>query len=125
LLIHVLHRARFLELMSPFTGEDPAEQYLFGLLSLMDVMLDLPIADVISVLPLREELKLALSGEDNTVSVSLRLLTSYEDGSWTQCVEQAFQLRISEGDLAHLYQESLRWAENATSGSQMKPPAVV
>ena len=52
LLVHVLHRARFLELMAPFTGESETEQYFFGLLSLMDVMLDVPTADLIEALPL-------------------------------------------------------------------------
>lgn len=120
LLIHVLHRARFFELMAPYTAEDPAEQYLFGLLSLMNVMLDMPVSDVISVLPLRQELKIALAGEHNMVSASLNLLESYEDGDWNRCIEQSFHLGISENELTHLYQESLRWAEKATDCAQLK-----
>jgi c-di-GMP-related signal transduction protein len=123
LLIHVLHRARFLELLAPFTDENPAEQYLFGLLSLMDVMLDLPVEDMISALPLREELKLALCGANNRIAMALRLLQSYEDGDWILCEERSRHLHISEGEVSHLYQESLRWAERATNASQQKPMA--
>jgi EAL and modified HD-GYP domain-containing signal transduction protein len=115
LLLHVLHRARFLELVATFTGENPAEQYLFGLLSLMDVMLDLPAAELIEGLPLRQEMKDALAGHPNQVNAALRLLESYEYAEWTQCARQSVGLHISEGELTRIYRESLQWAEKATS----------
>ena len=82
LLVHVLHRARFMELMAPHIGEDPSEQYLLGLLSLMDVMLDMPVLDLIEALPLRIEIKEALAGEPNQVSAGLRLFERYKDADW-------------------------------------------
>jgi EAL and modified HD-GYP domain-containing signal transduction protein len=113
LLVHVLHRARFLELMAPFTGENPAEQYLFGLLSLMDVMLDMPMADLAEALPLRKEIKAALGGEINQVSAALKLFERYREADWAFCMEQSVVLKRSEGQLSDLYRESLVWAERA------------
>ena len=120
LLVHVLHRARFLELMAPFTGESPTEQYLFGLLSLMDVMLDMPMEDLLEALPLRKELKAALSGEMNQVSAALKLFERYKDADWAFCMEQSLALGSSEGELSDLYTESLVWAEKAIGTEHRK-----
>jgi EAL and modified HD-GYP domain-containing signal transduction protein len=115
LLVHVLHRARFLELMAPFTGENAAEQYLFGLLSLMDVMLDMPMADLLETLPLRKEIKAALGGEINQASAALKLFERYREADWAFCMEQSVVLKRSEGQLSDLYRESLLWAERAAN----------
>ncbi len=120
LLIHVLHRARFLELMAPFTGESASEQYLLGLLSLMDVMLDMSVTEMIEVLPLRGELKAALAGTASRVTAALDLLETYEDGDWPLCTRQSLALRITEGDLTRLYRESLRWAEKTANVDQKR-----
>jgi EAL and modified HD-GYP domain-containing signal transduction protein len=120
LLIHVLHRARFLELMAPFTGESAAEQYLFGMLSLMDVMLDMPMADVVEALPVRKEIKDALRGEPGPVSAGLKLFERYRDADWEFCMEQSQSLHSTEGQLSDLYRESLAWAEKAAGTDQRK-----
>ena len=115
LLVHVLHRARFLELMAPFTGESPTEQYLFGLLSLMDVLLEIPMVDLIAALPLRPEMNAALAGEINSVSAALKLFERYKEADWRFCMEQSLVLHSSEGQLTDLYRESLVWAEKAAA----------
>lgn len=121
LLVHVLHRARFLEMMAPLIGESAPEQYLFGLLSLMDVMLDMPVADLIAALPLRAEMKEALSGEPNPLSAGLRLFESYKDADWESCILQMAELHITEDALSDLYTNSLAWAEKAAHIEQRKP----
>ena len=118
LLVHVLHRARFLELMAPFSGESPTEQYLFGLLSLMDVLLDIPMADLITALPLRSEMKAALAGELNAVSMALKLFERYKEADWFFCMEQSLALHSSEGQLSDLYRESLLWADRAAANDR-------
>jgi EAL and modified HD-GYP domain-containing signal transduction protein len=111
LLIRVLQRARFLEQLSPYTGEDAQEQYLFGLLSLMGDMLGATLQEVIEALPLREEFKAAIYGTPNRVSMGLRLMESYESGDWITMQELSQELKISGIKLTHLYKESLHWAE--------------
>jgi EAL and modified HD-GYP domain-containing signal transduction protein len=113
LLVYVLHRARFLELMSAYTGENAAEQYLFGLLSLMDVMLGVLIAEVTEALPLRKEMRRALCGEANAVSAALRLFENYENAQWEQCMNESFALGLTERELSGMYADSLVWAENS------------
>jgi len=120
LLVHVLHRARFLELMAPFTGESATEQYLFGLLSMMDVMLDMPMSDLIAALPVRQEIKDALRGEVNQVSAALKLFEHYKEADWAFCIEQSQMLKSTEAQLSDLYRESLVWAEKAAGAEQKK-----
>jgi EAL and modified HD-GYP domain-containing signal transduction protein len=122
LLLHVLHRARFLEILAPFTRENSGEQYLFGLLSLMDVMLDMPVDALLAHLPLRTQVKEGLSGSTNAVTAALRLLESYEEGDWSLCTQRAAALHLTEADLTHLYEESLHWAE-AAAGLTHRPTA--
>ena len=113
LLVDVLHRARFLELMAPYTREEPTEQYLFGLLSMMDVMLGMPVAELICALPLRDEVKAALGGEANSVRLGLRLYEHYRAANWAFCTLQAQKLHISENDLSDIYRKSLALAEKS------------
>jgi EAL and modified HD-GYP domain-containing signal transduction protein len=120
LLVHVLHRARFLELMAPFTGESATEQYLFGLLSMMDVMLDMPMADLVAALPVRQEIKDALGGEVNQVSAALKLFEHYKEADWAFCIEQSQMLKSTEAQLSDLYRESLVWAEKAAGAEQQR-----
>jgi EAL and modified HD-GYP domain-containing signal transduction protein len=115
LLVEVLHRARFLELMAPFTRENPTEQYLFGLLSMMDVMLDMSVDELIRALPLRDDVKAALAGETNSVSLGLKVFEHYRKADWPFCAVQGRKLRISESDLSDLYRKSLVQAEKSVS----------
>lgn len=121
LLVHVLHRARFLELMASFTGEDAGEQYLFGLLSLMDVMLGVPADDVIGALPLRDEMKAALKGTTNHIGAALQLFECYKEADWESCIRQSALLHMTEADLSDLYRDSLLWAEKAVAVAPREP----
>ncbi|WP_263373130.1 EAL and HDOD domain-containing protein [Granulicella aggregans] len=120
LLVDVLHRARFLELMAPFTRENPTEQYLFGLLSMMDVMLGMPVDELIHALPLRDEVKVAVAGAANSVSLGLNLYKHYRSADWAYCATQAKMLHISENDLSDLYRKSLILAEKSVNSVREK-----
>lgn len=120
LLVHVLHRARFLELMARFTGENSMEQYLLGLLSLMDVMLDMPVTDLIEAIPLRDAMKEALAGALNSTSAALRLFERYRDADWSFCMERSLLMHIEETEISDMYRESLLWAEKSIATEQKK-----
>jgi EAL and modified HD-GYP domain-containing signal transduction protein len=123
LLVHVLHRARFLEMMAPFTAENASEQYLLGLLSLMDVLLDMPVSDLIAALPLRTEIKEAVAGERNQAALALRLFERYKDADWESCTREIAQIPITEGELSDIYTDSLAWAEKAAAIDHKRPLA--
>ncbi|MFT4112510.1 EAL and HDOD domain-containing protein [Silvibacterium sp.] len=121
LLIQVLHRAQFLEMMAEWTHEDPAEQYLLGLLSLMDVLLDQPVEDLLLELPLRRELRAALRGDPHPAGTALRLFEHYRDTDWMYCLKECASLGLREEMLSDIYRQSLMWAEKS---STLEPPPV-
>jgi EAL and modified HD-GYP domain-containing signal transduction protein len=113
-----LERARFCELVAPLIGESPTEQFMLGLLSLLDAMLGIPMASIIKFLPLRSEVKSALMGATNQLAVPLCLIKSLEAGEWEPCAATARTLDVSEERLTGLYVESLSWAAESLESSQ-------
>ncbi len=105
-----LHRARFCELLAPFAGQQPAEQYLIGLLSVVDAMLQVPMLKVLDCLPLRPSAAHVLLGKDSAADLPLRLIRCYEQNEWESCATLRQNIALAEDDLVRLYLEALQWA---------------
>ena len=105
-----LHRARFCELLAPIAGQAAAEQYLIGLLSVLDAMLNVSMKQVLPMLPLRPAAAAVLLGEPSPIDLPLRLIRYYEQSQWEVCAVACRTLGITEAELTNLYLESLRWA---------------
>ena len=104
-------RARFCELGALFAGLDHTEQYLLGLLSLLPAMLRLPMQELAPSLPLRDEIRRALGGENNPERSLLCWLEAHERGNWDGCDLIADRRDLQQEDLFRCYEEALRWAE--------------
>jgi EAL and modified HD-GYP domain-containing signal transduction protein len=113
-----LERARFCELMAPVTGQSPTEQYMLGLLSLLDAILQRPMEVLVGPLPLRRAVKEALLGVPNPVAASLNLIRSFEIGEWGRCGTAAEKLGLSEEQLNSIYMDSIHWAAAAFASSK-------
>jgi EAL and modified HD-GYP domain-containing signal transduction protein len=113
-----LVRARFCELLAPRIGEDPAEQFLLGLLSLVDALLDSTMESVVRHLPLRKQAKAALLGAMNPVAIPLSLIRNFESGAWENCAGAAIDLDVSEETLAGLYLEAIQWATETLAANR-------
>jgi len=112
-----LERARFCELLSPMIGENPTEQYMLGLLSLIDAILQMPMEKIVELLPLRKEIKESLVGVDNPVALPLKLIKNYELGDWGPCLSAANELGITEETLTSVYLEAIHWVAEALEAS--------
>ncbi len=115
-----LQRARFCELLAPYLCQDPTEQYLLGLLSLVDAILQTPMEAIVDLLPLRDEIRSALLGDGNPVGISLSLHRCYETGDWNALPEAGEALKESPELLDTVYLESSRWAEGALHADARK-----
>lgn len=104
-------RGRFCELVSAITGEDPTEQYLLGMLSLLPAMLSVPMSTIITALPLRTEVREALLGENNGERAVLNWLLHYEMGEWENCDRIAKAAGLPEDRILELYCDAVTWAE--------------
>jgi EAL and modified HD-GYP domain-containing signal transduction protein len=68
-----LSRAKFCELVAVHLGApNPATYYAVGMLSLLDVMFDTTMHDIVDKLPVNDTIRAALLGVDNQVSDVLR-----------------------------------------------------
>jgi c-di-GMP phosphodiesterase len=110
-----LQRARFCELLAPYLDEDPFEQYLMGLLSLLDAILQTPMSSIVELLPLRPPVRGALLGESNATGMALTLVKSYETGaqdSDSYTLSEELQ-NLGPEVLNKMSIEATRWAEDA------------
>ena len=112
-----LERARFCELLAPYVGQNPTEQFMLGLLSLIHAMLEIPMESIANSLPLRADAKAALLGAANPVALPLSLIRGFESGAWGACLDATKDLAVSEDTLTRLYIESVQWASESLASS--------
>jgi c-di-GMP-related signal transduction protein len=62
-------------------------------------------------LPLRDEIRRALGGENNPERSLLCWLEAHERGNWDGCDLIADRRDLQQEDLFRCYEEALRWAE--------------
>jgi len=111
LLRMAFQRGRFCELLALMTKQDPTEQYLLGVLSLLPPMLQVSMESMVAALPLRAEIRRALLGESNPARRMLDWLIANETGQWERCDEISVAVGLPDADLPKLYAEAVLWAE--------------
>jgi c-di-GMP-related signal transduction protein len=110
-------RGRFCELAAGVARMDQTEQYLLGLLSLLSAMLRLPMNQLTPMLPLREEIREALNGNENHERMLLDWLEFQERGDWTACDAVVQEHRLNEAEIVKCYSEAVEWAEAALNSA--------
>ncbi|RWX55246.1 EAL and HDOD domain-containing protein [Photobacterium chitinilyticum] len=107
-----LQRAHFCERLSNLAATEIIgnQAFLTGLFSLLDSLLDQPIEDVITLLPLSKEVQKALVHQTGPLGSILKLIMAYDKAQWEDVSELSKQLGLHESDIADLYMESLKWA---------------
>ncbi len=113
-------RARFCELAAAACGLNTLEQYLMGMFSMLPAMLRAPMEEILSALPLRQEIRSALLGEPNPERTLLAWLEANEQGDWQSCDAVAHEQRLDPEYLHRSYTDALVWAELSLSGSITK-----
>jgi c-di-GMP-related signal transduction protein len=110
LILLALQRARFCEVLAAPAKQLPGEQFLIGLISTIDAILQTSMEQVLKLLPLRHEANAVLLGEESPAATPFRLLRHYEQRQWERCAEICEVLQISETELTNMYVSSLAWA---------------
>ncbi len=116
LIVTAVSRGKFCELMALATNfEDrSADLFLTGLFSLLDTFLDQPMESILAELPLDQEIKAALLGEEGDFRYILDMVLLYEKGSWDKAFEiAATQYNLDEVEIMSYYLESLELADMA------------
>lgn len=111
-LIHLsLVRAKFCELIgqAKSLSNNPPTGFLVGLFSLLDALLDQPMQDIVEKLPIGEDIKAALCGDENELRQFLALIKAFESGYWKGVANISKQLSLDLKMTQAFYNESLKW----------------
>jgi EAL and modified HD-GYP domain-containing signal transduction protein len=84
--------------------------FLTGLFSLLDALLDCPMKEVLSELPIAQEIKSALLGEHNILNNTLDATVAYERGDWEQFKDTASTIKLREDLFPPIYTSAIEWA---------------
>jgi EAL and modified HD-GYP domain-containing signal transduction protein len=77
-----LQRARMCELVAGVHGCAAPEGYIIGLLSTLDAVLNAPLEDLVTPLPIDSRFKRALLEREGGLGAVLDTVTAYESGQW-------------------------------------------
>lgn len=108
-----LIRARFSELLALKAGfKDKAfNAYLIGILARIDVLLDMPLAEVLSELLVPLEVKdVLIDNKKNDLGAIHSIIKAYEAADWDTVKKYLNEINIRKEELADAYIDSIQWA---------------
>lgn len=115
-------RARFFELLidaDDARGEWEADSlFLFGLLSLLDVMLDAPMDQLLPILSLQEPLAQGLETGQGRFGNYLKLAVAIENADSEAITHQAQRLAIEEHLISNAWREAMLWSNEVEQQSE-------
>lgn len=88
-----------------------AELFTLGLFSLIDAIVDQPMARIMEELPLAGEIKKALAERSGPLIGYLALVEYYEKAQWPLFERIATALKIPKDQVSTLYREACTWAD--------------
>ncbi|ABI56274.1 EAL and HDOD domain-containing protein [Alkalilimnicola ehrlichii MLHE-1] len=103
-----LARARMCELLARESGiANPEACFTAGLLSLLDTLMNQPMAELVQALPLTQAIERALLNREGAIGALLQRVCDYEQGHW-----QALETDDADGRrYPGAYLEALQWAD--------------
>ncbi|MBN2809273.1 MAG: HDOD domain-containing protein [Deltaproteobacteria bacterium] len=109
-------RGKFCELLAQLSQKRVKSSELFtvGIFSLLDAIMDQPMHEIISKIPLSENIALALIQKKGLLAAFLILVIAYEQGRWALVKELADKLAIPEAAIPDLYLEACRWSNSVS-----------
>ena len=111
-LLHLsLVRGKFCDLVGTEKniGSNPPTAFLVGLFSMLDALLDQEMESLLEKLPLVAEVKEALCGGQNDLSMYLILVKAFESGNWLKVIRISKILEIDQKQLHSLFNEAILW----------------
>ncbi|HXT19098.1 MAG TPA: HDOD domain-containing protein [Gemmatimonadaceae bacterium] len=104
-------RARMCELVaSSAHARSGGSAFIVGLLSLLDVLLEVPMDKILSRLELSDEVRNALLKRGGPLGTPLQLVESYEKANWDEARGLADDVPLEDEVLPTLYMDALHWA---------------
>jgi EAL and modified HD-GYP domain-containing signal transduction protein len=117
LVLSALVRARFCEVLAPKIPHGDSDLFFLGLLSMMEVILETPIAKILENVPVDQETKSVLMGGASRLRPLYQLMLARESGEWEVTAELAKQLNLSDKEVADAYWQAMEWGRTMTAES--------
>ncbi len=113
LLQLALVRARFGELLTQAVGEGERrfDGFMLGLLSVLDALVDRPLAELVEQIPLSADVRAALCGEASVLRPLNLLIRVCERGQFALVQRTAEQLGVEPAVVAEAYEAAMTWAD--------------
>jgi len=105
-------RARMCELLTTNANNSRAagSAFIVGLLSLLDVLLEVPMDKILAHIELSDEVRSALLKRGGPLGAPLQLVESYERAEWDTAKGLATDSDVADEMLPNLYINALHWA---------------
>jgi EAL and modified HD-GYP domain-containing signal transduction protein len=116
LVLSALVRARFCELIARKIPRTQSDLFLVGMLSMMDAILDIPMAEVLEKIAIDQDTKSVLSGNGGRLQPVYELMLAQEAGNWAKAEASAATLRVSESEVGELWWQSMQWGRQVSAG---------
>lgn len=118
LITRALERARMCEQLGELSGHKAVGPALFltGLLSTIDVVLGLPMAELLQQVKVSAEVEGALLHHEGPYTPYLQLATHWADGDWDQAMPLADLMGVL-GEVSGLYRSSCEWAREVLAAA--------
>lgn len=109
-LIHIgMVRATMCENLAKAAGiEKTSSYFIVGVFSILDAMLDLPMKNILTELPLQKRLNQALVEHLGDEGDALSCVIDYEEGKW----DELHFHKLTQIEITRCYLDSVRWADN-------------
>ena len=117
LVVTAVIRARFCESIAPRVGlsRRKADLFFLGMFSLLGVIMDRPLEEVLAEVGLAPDVREALLEKScgrNPLGWILELVRSYEAAEWDRLAQAARHLRLPAEVIPDLYLDSVHWADS-------------
>ena len=107
-----VQRARFLELLRESDNRiflSPESMFFLGIFSMLDVLLGVPMAELLKELPLDDEVKSALLRMDIPSRFWLDLVENYEQANWEKISDMLRERNLNPLNTSLIYVEAMKW----------------
>lgn len=115
LVLSALVRGRFGELLGPRVPHGESDLFLLGLLSLIDAILEMPMAEVLERIPLDHATKAVLLGQPSVLRPVFQLMLAHESGEWEAAAALSESLHLDSEDVAGYYWQAQQWAREVSA----------
>ena len=109
-----LVRAKFCELIAEELGKskEKSKFFMMGMFSLLDVLMNDRLKDILAKLPISKCIKDGLLSKDTIFAKVFSLALTHEKAKWDNLSQKTQDLELNEERIASLYGRAIKWSQN-------------